>query len=158
MILSQQQTFAAGPDDGGEAIEEARRNRFAASGDDGDRPRDADPVPARGSAGDVGQSARERAEERLIYRRHLARDAVERRSIERERDGVARRYDRGGARRAGKEPGLPDRLANADLIDRALLSLDPHFEPAGHHDIDGVGRGVLSNQNFAAQEVEHLGL
>ena len=108
----------------------------------------------RGAA--VGEPAGERPQQRLIDRRHFARDAVERRAIELEHDRIARRDDRRSARSAGEEAGLADRLADADLGDGALLAFDPDFEAAGDHDVDGVRRRVLPNEDFAAEQIVNL--
>jgi hypothetical protein len=140
-------------DQAAEAIMENLRDRLRSARHHRDGARGHAALLARDARGAGGQPARERAQQRRINRRHLTHDVVEGAAVELDHDRVAHRDDRCGARNAGKETDLADRLAHADLADRALLPFDPDFEPAGEHDIDRVGRRTLADQHVAAQQI-----
>ena len=143
----------------GEALVEGGRDRRLAAGDHRDGARDADaPAAGAGTGAGVGGALGERGEQRLVDRRHVARDALERRPIELEHDRVARCRDGGAARSAREESELADRLAHPDLVDRLVLALDPDLEPARHDHEHRVGRRVLANQNLAPLQAEDLRL
>ena len=91
-----------------------------------------------------------------IDRRHLTRDVVEGVPVKLDHDRIARGNDRRGARNPGEETDLANRLARADLVDGALLALDPDLEAAGDNDIDGIRLRALADQNVAAKQVVNL--
>ena len=157
IIPVEQPALAAASDDLVETLEEAGRNRLAAAGDHRHGAgRDAAPFGDAAQAA-VGEAPGQCAQQRLVDRRYLPGDGVERRAVELQHHEVARRHDGGVARRAGKEPGLADRFADADFVDRVALAFDQDLEATRHHDVDRIRRRALPDQNRPARQVVHLG-
>ena len=71
---------------------------------------------------------------------------------------VAQRRDGGGARAAGQEGDLADRLARTQLGDRLAPAFDGDREAARDDDIERVRHLALAHQHVAALQVERLEL
>ena len=128
------------------------RDQFFSAGNHRDGARGHATRLVRDARSGRGEPATKRAQQCGIDRRHLMHDVVEGGPVQLDHNRIARRDDRRRARDAGKEADLADRLAHPDFVDGARLALDPDLEAAGYHDIDGIGRRALADQNFAAKQ------
>ena len=96
--------------------------------------------------------------QRAPDRRALGRQRLELGPSQPQHQAVAQRRDGGGARAAGEEGDLADRLAGTQLRDRLAPAFDGDREPARDDDIERLRHLALAHQHLATLQVERLEL
>ena len=96
--------------------------------------------------------------QRAPDRRALGGQLLELGPAQPQHQAVAQCRDGGGARAAGQEGDLADRLARAELGHRLAPAFDGDRKAAGDDDIEGIRRLALAHQHVAAPEVQRLQL
>ena len=115
-------------------------------------------VRGRGSGGGarrdvgVGHAPGQRHGQRAPDRRALGGERLELGASQPQHQAVAQRGDGGGARTAGKEGDLAERLAGAELGHRLAAPGDGDGEAPRHHHEERIRHLALTHQHVAAPE------
>ena len=147
----------AAPERPRQADDEGRRQlaRAGANEGNGARARVGRRRPAEVGGGNApGQGHGQRAPDR----RALGGELFELGPTQAQHQAVAQRPDGGGARTAGEEGDLADRLARAQLGQRLAAAFDGDRKAARDDDIERVRGLALAHQHVAALQVERLEL
>ena len=153
----QHQRIGVGGEHAGELVEKFLGDLRAAGANDGDGAR-ARIVRRRLMRGGGRQPLRKRRGQRAPDARALRRYALELVAAEAQHETVAHGRYGGGARAAGEEGDLADRLFRADLGERVAATFQGDGKAAGYDDIERIGGIALAHEHIAPLQGARLQL